>query len=348
MTDHEVLARLRAFDDIEQIYRDYAQIECGKMSREALIARWGEDHEAIQYALYPERRYDIIPAAYLLGDKRNVAINKHPRYNVAAKHSHDYFELNYVLEGWCEQHFEEGIAKLAEGDICLLSPEAEHYITTEGNDSIVLNIAIRQTTFIRQFSSLARADSAISRFFMDNLYSRKKLSYLLVHTAGDEAIRCMILKMVAEEFERDAYTDDILTSAMTILFNLLLRRYGGSIQVPPMRQTQNALTDAMLVYIHNHYTDVTMAQMADAFHFSRQYCSKLIRELTGESFQTLVTNVRISHGETMLRDTSLSVEAISEKLGYANPETFIRAFQRKKDMTPGQYRKTEGQARNTQ
>lgn len=344
MTDQEVLDILCAWDETDLIYRDVARMARGEINLEELLQAWPPDHEVIQYALYPEKRYDIIPSSYLLGDERSVAINKHPRYNVAAWHSHDYFELNYVVKGHCIQHFEDGMVKLSVGDFCLLSPDAIHYISTDDDDSIVLNIGIRQTTFIRQFSSLPRQDSAISSFFMDNLYSKNKLRYLLAPTAGDETIRHIVLQMYAEEMNRDRYTDDILVSVMSILFNVLLRYHSEDMKAPPMRQTQNALTDEMLGYIHKHFADITLEQMAETFHFSRQYCSRLIRELTGESFSELITMVRIGYGETLLMDTFLSLEEISEKVGYANPETFIRAFKRVRGMTPNQFRRKNKQS----
>ena len=342
MTDHEVLEALRAWDENDRAFRDVARMLAGEITRDELFRRWPADHESIRYALYPEKRPDVVPAAYLLGNDRNVAINRHPRYSVAAKHSHDFFELNYVLEGLCTQHFEDGKARLSAGDFCMLSPDAVHCITTDDEDTIVLNIGIRQSSFVRRFTALPRQDSAISRFFMDNLYSKKKLRYLLVHTAGDPAVRHAVLQMVAEELNRDRYSDDILVASASILFSLLLRSYGDRMEAPPLRQTQNVLTAEMLGYIHEHYAEVTLSRLAEAFHYTRQYCSKLIRELTGESASELIAKVKVGYGEAMLRDTFLSVEEISGKVGYANPETFIRVFRRVKGMTPTQYRKMAG------
>ena len=108
---------------------------------------------------------------------------------------------------------------------------------------------------------------------------------------------------------------------------------------PPLRQSKSDLTDAILAYIHAHYADVTLQQVADTFHFSRQYCTRLITDLTGYSFSQLITHFRIGRGEELLATTFLSVEEISEQLGYGHPETFIRAFKRIKGVTPGQYRR---------
>ena len=41
----------------------------------------------------------------------------------------------------------------------------------------------------------------------------------------------------------------------------------------------------------------------------------------------------------MLLNTNKTVAAISEELGYMNPETFIRSFKKFTQMTPVQYRR---------
>lgn len=339
MKDGEIMAKLNRWGEDETIYREVDRMRRGETTLESLLLRWSGDNYFLKIALDPTKYPATVPQEYLLKDDRNVALSKHPRYDPMGLHFHDYFEMNYVMSGECTQHFEDGACHLRCGDFCLLSPDASHYIEAFDDDAIVLNIAIRQSTFLKQFSSLARRDSTISGFFMDNLYAKKKLRYLLVHSAGDQTVRHLILQMYGEELDRDPFSDDIMTASMTILFNILMRFYANDMEAPPLRQTQSEITDALLSYIHRHFSDVTIQQVADEFHFSRQYCSRLIREMTGCTFSELVTGFRIGYAEDLLSNTFLKVEEISERLGYANPETFIRAFFRVKGMTPRQYRK---------
>ena len=341
MKDGEIIEKLMEWGEDEIIDREVARMRRGETTLEALLARWPADNYFLKIALDPTLYPDTVPQEYLLEDDRSVALSKHPRYSPMRLHFHNYFEMNYVLSGACTQRFEDGAAHLKRGDFCLLSPDAAHSIEAFDDDAIVINIAIRQSTFLKQFSALARRDSTISRFFMDNLYSKKKLRYLLVRSGGDEDVYHTILRMYGEELDRDAFSDDILVASMTILFNLFMRRHASEMEAPPLRQTQSETTDALLSYIHARFADVTIQQVADEFHFSRQYCSRLIREMTGCTFSELVTGFRIGYAEDLLSNTFLRVEEISERLGYANPETFIRAFRRVKGMTPRQFRDQE-------
>ena len=339
MKDCEIVEQLKCWDRDEIIYREVHQAKHGQGSMADVLRRWSGDNHFVQIALDPSKYPQTVSEDYLLKADRSAAISKHPRYCRMPLHTHDYFELNYVLSGSCVQHFEDASSNLTTGDICLLSPDAGHFIEANADDVIVLNLAIRRSSFLNHFPTLLRRDSAVSSFFMANLYSKRKLRYLLAHTGTDEEIRHQVLQMYGETLMGEAFSDAVMTSRMALMLNLLLRGYADTMEAPPLRQTQNPVTYDMLGYIHDHYTDVTLQQVADAFHFSRQYCSRLISDLTGCSFSELVTGFRVRHGEELLTGSFLSVEEISERLGYADPETFIRAFRKVRGLTPGQLRR---------
>ena len=84
---------------------------------------------------------------------------------------------------------------------------------------------------------------------------------------------------------------------------------------------------------------MTLNKLAEEFHFSVPYCSKLIKSITGKTFSNLLTEIRLQQGEQLLLYSQLSVEDISDKVGYRNPESFIRAFRQLHNDTPSQYRR---------
>ena len=96
----------------------------------------------------------------------------------------------------------------------------------------------------------------------------------------------------------------------------------------------------MLSYIMDHYNQITLVDLAEHFHYSVQYCSSTVKEITGIPFSDLITRLRMQQGENMLLHTQMSISDISNQVGYKNPETFIRSFQRIHNMSPNQFRKT--------
>ena len=104
-------------------------------------------------------------------------------------HEHDFFEIIYVLSGTCTNSFRDSTEKLTAGDLCLLAPNVRHGILAVEDDSIILNILIRRSTFMDIFYNTVRDKTQISGFFVGNLYSREKIRYLLFHTKDDIVIR---------------------------------------------------------------------------------------------------------------------------------------------------------------
>lgn len=99
-------------------------------------------------------------------------------------------------------------------------------------------------------------------------------------------------------------------------------------------------SEPMMSYIMNHSSDVSLTDIANHFHFSVPYCSRLVKEFSGLPFSKLITQIRMSQAENLLTHTQMSVADISEQVGYKNPETFIRVFTRIYHLSPTQYRKS--------
>jgi len=339
MDRNKIENRLLSWDQNELFYRDYACRKLEGKSVEDLLQR-KVPAEWIQWAADPagidpdKTENDFFRAG------NNISIVKHPRYFPYFEHKHTFFEMIYVLSGRCRETTQGETVLLKQGDLFLLAPNITHGIEAM-DDSVVINILIRHSTFMDIFLNTVREKSEISLFFLGNLYDRDKIPYLLYHTGSDEQIRGYILDMAAEQLQEDGYADKITCALLTVFFHQLTRRYAGSVETPAAVQSGTQEHNEMLQYIMMHYQTITLSGLAEAFHFSTPYCSKLIRKISGDNFSRLITKIRLQQGENLLSHTQLNVGDISSQVGYKNPETFIRAFLRDYKMTPSQYRKSK-------
>ena len=97
----------------------------------------------------------------------------------------------------------------------------------------------------------------------------------------------------------------------------------------------------IISYIQNDYENVTLESLSEAFHLSKPYLSKYIREKAGVTFQEVVKKERMKKARSLLRQTNQTVETIAAEVGYENVEHFNRLFKKTYGMTPVQYRKQE-------
>ncbi|MDO4285076.1 MAG: AraC family transcriptional regulator [Eubacteriales bacterium] len=334
-----LLAHLSAWDKDELLYQDYYCTEKTIPNLQAFYQKYQHDPESLFAAAHPETLPAFRSEDDFIGKTKNVYLIKHPRYAPFYLHSHGYFEMIYVISGRCTQKFQDHICTLQTGDVCVLSPEIQHGIEVF-DESVVLNILVRRSTFLDIFMNALRDKTRLNLFFLESLYAKKKIPYLLFHTDGDETIRNYILDMYLEQMNTDEYSDRIICSILTIFFTQLTRRHGKHIEYPRNRVQRNDSDEQILSYMMNHYDTVTLQTLSEKFHFSPSYCSKLIKSFSGRTFSELLTAIRLSQGENLLLLSQLSVAAISERIGYQNPETFIRSFQRQYGMSPSQYRRS--------
>ena len=339
MLYEQILETLHAYDKIELICKEYYELPKTPQALEAFFQKYKDIPESATISvLHPEILEDHLAEHNYILPGRNVAITHPPRFAPGFHHDHHFFEMIYVLSGTCTQIFSDKTITLKQGDLCIMAPGVTHAIEVY-DESVILNIMIRQSTFLDIFLNTVRDKTQISMFFLNNIYEKDKIPYLLFHTGEDLKIRNYILDMYIEQLEGDEYSDRIICSILTIFFTQLIRLHQKNMEIPAAQNSRSKYETEVFNYIVNHYATVTLEGVAEHFHFSVPYCSKLIKKVSGQNFSNLLENVRLQQGENFLRFTKLSIAEISDRIGFKNSETFIRMFKRRHNMTPTQFRK---------
>ena len=106
------------------------------------------------------------------------------------------------------------------------------------------------------------------------------------------------------------------------------------------RKTMNwIIFEEISDYIRSHYATVTIQELVREFHFQEDYFNRLIKNKTGMTYSAYVQKFRLEKAEQLLRVTSMTIEDITEAVGYHNKGYFYKIFQERFGMTPSQYRK---------
>ncbi|MGF7034317.1 AraC-like DNA-binding protein [Paenibacillus mucilaginosus] len=100
-----------------------------------------------------------------------------------------------------------------------------------------------------------------------------------------------------------------------------------------------SLSEEIIDLIHQHFdTDLTLEECAAKLHYNASYLSSVFKKETNLSFSDYLTTYRFQMAKQWLVETDMPIKDIAQKLGYNNPQNFIRSFRKLEDMTPGQYR----------
>lgn len=103
----------------------------------------------------------------------------------------------------------------------------------------------------------------------------------------------------------------------------------------------HGIVQKVKVYIEENFSDpdLSLSGLSEQFHMNSSSLSTLFKEDFGEKFVVYLCQVRMEHAKELLRTTTLSIQEISEKVGYLHQMSFIRAFKKMIGTTPGDYRK---------
>ena len=92
-------------------------------------------------------------------------------------------------------------------------------------------------------------------------------------------------------------------------------------------------------FIQRNHKSASLEVIAQQMCLSPKYVSRMFNEKCGFSFRDYKVQVKVDLAKSLLKDSSFNINEIAFKLGYQNPESFMRIFKRMTGVTPMQYRK---------
>lgn len=224
------------------------------------------------------------------------------------------------------------------GTFCIVAPHVYHAIGVF-DDSIVLNILIRTSTLEELYGSILKSDNPISTFLIHSICSPEYDSFLQFQGENDDEIQHIILAMYQEQCDSGGYSEEIINHLMSILLYRLVRNNKINAELSEMQVKKNE--DVKIYrYFWNHYQEASLEELADILGYTSTYCSVYIKKTTGFTFSQLRKMVLFRKAKELLTHTSLSIQHISEHLGYRDSENFIRAFKNEFGVSPTQFRKS--------
>lgn len=287
----------------------------------------------------PFEKSRIIHEPNLFPKEKDVFCFLNMPYMDRRLHYHDFFEITYVVKGACTFLFEGETASLGTGDICITSPMAAHSLPLKP-ECLALAIVVRKSTFNSVFSNLLVSQDLVSLFFRNSLYERHRANYIMLRTGDDQDLLQTAQMLTYESNITDAYSNSCSVGLLNLFLARALRAARAAITLYHYENYREQDFDFTLIlqYIQQNYRTLTLTSLADTFHFSETYMSKLIHKKMGHSFTDVLRSVKLRHAMDYLKNTSMKVNEISDAVGYDSVDHFSRTFRREYGASPQQYR----------
>lgn len=266
------------------------------------------------------------------GNQRIIRSGVHEGKYRYGDHIHQFCELVWVLEGEIEMTV-NGRRELARaGDMTVITPYLVHSFHTESYSKIL--IAVLSDSFITG-----------SIGYEELLAGRERSTF----TMSKELVALLYAKDFVQlcTSQRGVRIDNNYLHNVESLIHLIFAEYFNTVPTVSTAIGGSALSK-ILLYVSEHFTEeLTLKSVGAALGYSPKYVSNCIASLGGWSFRRLVNSLRIDQAKFLLvNQPRLTVVDVALRCGFANEQSFHRAFGTLVGTTPAKYRREKLSQRN--
>lgn len=265
----------------------------------------------------------------------DFAISKLFNFPAPLRHRCDYFTLICQMEGTGKLILDTATFEMNPGDFYIVPPNI--YYTLESTlESMCICLNLRRSFVASEYRTIFMEHPQLTRFVADALEG--SATYAAMHTHDHEPLNDLILTIFAEYINQDEYSNVAMRSYLTLLIAAILRDNHTEIDSSTKVTRMDAQFRQIEVYLKKNYQTATLTDLADTIHFSKQYICRIVKEKTGDTFNSLLIHTRLSNVEHFLCDTALSLEDIAYLCGFSAASHMSRCFKEAYGVTPSKFR----------
>lgn len=254
-------------------------------------------------------------------------------------HSHQFFEMVYVLEGKAYHTLDGEKIMIQKGDYFIIDYDSyHHYDYIKGQNFRIINCLFRPEFIDYGLKDCRKFRSLLNHYLLRTSFS--SLSYnptqIILHDT-DESI-LFLMKRIVKEFTDELSGNLELIRCMLIQMLILSMR---KIEKKEVYKTTNEEITFMLDYIDKHYAeDLSLSFFSDRFNYSPTYLSMKFKAECGMNFTEALQRARLKQALFLISTSNKTVPEIAEIIGYNDTKFFLKIFKKYTGMTPREFKKT--------
>lgn len=108
----------------------------------------------------------------------------------------------------------------------------------------------------------------------------------------------------------------------------------------PQGASSTDIVERVLAFLQQNYAqDIEFTQIADSYHVSSAYLSKIFKDIVGMTPTRYRNEYRIGISKELLAKTDMPIITIAERVGFSDQFYFSKIFKRITGESPAQFRK---------
>ncbi len=250
-------------------------------------------------------------------------------------HSHNFFELVYVVKGKGVHKLDNDVREITVGDYMFMDYSTFHEYEGLTDDFEVINCLFlskgidKTMPDCHNFNELLKSyhlrlnkvimkETPVNRFFHDDSGKIGRLLSEMCYECGNRSagyvdyMRSLLIQVIIQTVrELSIGVESDYSSAVIKAVNAIEKRYFEKLQ---------------------------LSDIANEMFISVPYLSSKFKEETGVCFSDYLKQTRIQKACMMLNTTEMKIHTIAEKVGYSDYKRFGSVFKEITGVSPGKFR----------
>lgn len=229
-------------------------------------------------------------------------------------HFHNSVEFVFVLEGEIEARCLDEVRRVSAGEI-FFAESFEYHCYKKCTPRIRAIVLVLSKEYTKVF---------------EECFSGFTLPTYMTDVAANVDVFGMMRHWLHDGGEDRTYLCNFGYS--NLLFAKLTKCYP---LIPLVESKDKRVTVKILKYINEHYLeDISLSSVAKETGYTKEYCSKIFRDIVGIHFRTYLNLLRLRKAKELFADQKrmgFTVLEIIYKCGFSSTSTFYRAQKEAKD-----------------
>lgn len=291
----------------------------------------------INKEIYMNSSSTVIDSKKLLDNGKLIQVRAHTRFAHFPKHTHNYVEVIYMCEGYTNHIINGDTVELRKGELLFLNQNATQEILPAGEHDIAVNFIILPEFFDQALLMIGEERNLIRDFIIGCLRGEDdQVNYLHFKIADVLPIQNLIENLIWTIMNNQQNKRSINQLTMGLLL-MQLMNYTDKVTIGKDNFEQELML-TVLRFIEENYKDGKLSDLAKELHYDLYWLSRMIKNITNQTYTDLVQTKRLSKAAYLLNNTKLTVADIGLTVGYDNLSYFHRIFKEKYGVSPKQYR----------
>ena len=236
-------------------------------------------------------------------------------------HTHNYFEVEFVISGKGKQILNGVEFEMRAGNFCLVTTTDfhEHYFS---ENTEIINVSFDPSLLTQDV--IRKLTSGIEN----------KNYYL---TCKDYDKFYALMHVLLSEYESTA---EWRNSAILNVLNYIIIYFLRKLELSETKKTDLSEIADAITYLNVHFQESpTLKEVADYIHYNPSYFSQVFKKHTGVKYINYLNNLKINQAKRLLAGSDDSIINIGYMCGFNSTANFFLEFKKSTGISPYQYRK---------